>query len=103
MPVVPRLDVFHDHRPGGEVVREVVVVIHLGLEVGKEIFDDRIIPALTGQSHRLGDIVPGAPLLEIAGGILRATIGMENYAVASQPSVRPSYGHRVHDQRRTHV
>ena len=71
--------------------------------MGKEIFGDRIVPTNTGQSHRLGDFVPGAPLLEITRGVLRPSVAVENYPVGMQPPVHPGHGHRVNDQRRTHV
>ena len=40
--VVPGLDVLHDCCPGRHVIGEVVVVVHLGLQVREERLGDRV-------------------------------------------------------------
>ncbi len=41
-PVVPRLDVLHGRGPGGHVIGEIMVVVHLGLQVREERLGHRV-------------------------------------------------------------
>ena len=77
-PVVPGFDVFHHGGPRGEVVLEVVLVVHFGLHVREKTFRHRVVPINADGSHRLRDRIRGAPFLERAGRILRATIAVKS-------------------------
>lgn len=102
-PVVPRLDIFHDGRPRRKMILKIGVVIHLRFQVREEIFGYGVIPTHPGQPHGLGDFVSRTPLLKLPGGILRASVAMENCAIWMKSSVVTGHAQRVDNQRRAHV
>lgn len=72
--VVPTLDVFHHRGARTEVVGELLLVEHLGLQMREEILGDGIVPAHPDLAHGLSDSVRLTPVLELRRGVLSTSV-----------------------------